>query len=232
MFHRYLACLAFLSSAWAYDAIDAPATADEIFKRVQEADRQRQATFAGYTGLRQYVVENTRFHLRATMKVRIQVQPNGSKQFQILEVNGPPSVRKMVFERMLNTESSASTGASLRATKISRENYSFRFLDMAVLKGRKHFVLEAEPKDLSSELLFRGKVWIDAEEFAIVRIEGAPAKSPSFWVKKTQFVHQYQRVGNHWLALSNESTNDIRIFGKSTTRIDYTDYKLTEKPGD
>jgi hypothetical protein len=170
-----------MSSVWAYETLDTPANTDEILKRLQEANRSREAKFAGYTGSRQYVVENARFHFRATMKVQIRVQSDGSKQFKILEVTGPASIRKMVFERMLNTEASASSGTSQRETKITPENYSFRLLETSMLNGKKHFILEAEPKK-PSELLFRGRVWIDATEFAIVRIEGSPAKIPSFWV--------------------------------------------------
>jgi len=31
--------------------------------------------------------------------------------------------------------------------------------------------------------LFEEKIWIESQEFAIVRIAGHPAKNPSFWIK-------------------------------------------------
>ncbi len=35
----------------------------------------------------------------------------------------------------------------------------------------------------NNKLLFRGRIWVDAEDFAVVRIEAVPAKNPSFWTK-------------------------------------------------
>jgi hypothetical protein len=92
--------------------------------------------------------------------------------------------------------------------------------------GRKSYVLDAEPKT-DNPLLFRGRVWIDASDFAVIRIEGSPAKNPSFWVKKTRFVHTYTKVGELWLGASNQSETDVRMFGHSVTRIEYSDYVLS-----
>jgi hypothetical protein len=36
-----------------------------------------------------------------------------------------------------------------------------------------------------NKLLYRGRIWVDAEDFAVVRIEAAPAKNPSYWTKET-----------------------------------------------
>jgi hypothetical protein len=38
-----------------------------------------------------------------------------------------------------------------------------------------------------------GRIWVDAADYAIVRIEGKPAKNPSFWVKTVHFVHTYRK---------------------------------------
>jgi hypothetical protein len=41
--------------------------------------------------------------------------------------------------------------------------------------------------------LFEGKVWIDSQDYAIVRIAGHPAKKLSFWIERADFVRQYQK---------------------------------------
>jgi len=41
--------------------------------------------------------------------------------------------------------------------------------------------------------LFEGKMWIDNQNFSIVRITGHLAKSPSFWIKQVDFVRDYRR---------------------------------------
>ncbi len=212
---------------YAFDSADAGTSIDEILRCLQDADRSRQAAFAGYSGSRHYVIENSRFHVRATMKVQVQAPPNGSKRFQIVEITGPPAIRKMVFQRMLDTEAAASAASSQESTRISQVNYSFRLVGNVTQNGKSYFVLEVEPRKPGA-LLFRGKVWVDVTELAIVRIEGSPSQSPSFWVKQTQFIHEYQRIGHQWLAATNQSTSDVRVFGQTAIRIDYSDYTLTE----
>jgi hypothetical protein len=67
---------------------------------------------------------------------------------------------------------------------------------------------------------------VNAKDFSIVRIEGQPARNPSFWVHDVHFVHTYQRVGPFWFAASTHSTSEVRIFGPSELTIDNSDYVL------
>jgi hypothetical protein len=207
-------------------ASDAPAV-DDIIAKLVEADRARAASQTGYTGTRSYSVENSRFNVRAKMKVNVNVDTNGVKTFRVVEASGPGAVRKMVFQRMLDTESKASLATARIATQISPANYSFSYIETVTDNGRKSYVLDAEPKT-DNPLLFRGRIWIDASDFAVARIEGSPAKNPSFWVKKTRFVHTYTKVGDFWLGASNQSESDVRMFGQSVTRIEYSDYSLAK----
>lgn len=202
---------------------------DSILASWQQADHQRQTRFPGYTSLREYQVENSRFGVHAGMKVQVSVDAAGRKQFKILESKGPGPIRKMVFQRMLDTETGASSPEKQAATRISPDNYRFQFDSLDSTSGRKRYVLIADPKS-NNPLLFRGKVWVDAEDFAVVRIDGAPAQNPSFWVQKTHFVHEYTNVGGYWLAASNRSDTDVRIFGHTVVQITYSSYALNSTP--
>jgi len=84
-------------------------------------------------------------------------------------------------------------------------------------------VLEVSPKT-KNKFLIRGRVWVDAEDFAITRIEGSPAKNPSFWVRSVQVLHRYQRAGRFWLPALNQSRAQARIFGTTDVAIEYFDY--------
>jgi len=90
-------------------------------------------------------------------------------------------------------------------------------------------VLQAEPKS-ANPLLIRGRVFIDAEDYAVARIEAAPAQKPSAWVIRTHFVHDYSKHGSQYLADLNRSDSDIRLFGHSTTEIRYSDYVFPPAP--
>jgi hypothetical protein len=88
---------------------------------------------------------------------------------------------------------------------------------------RPAYVIEATPKT-SNKYLIRGRIWVDAEEYAIVRIEGQPAKNPSFWIKSVRFVHTYAKQGTVWLPVSDNSVADARILGATDLKIEYFGY--------
>jgi hypothetical protein len=87
------------------------------------------------------------------------------------------------------------------------------------------YVLSVTPKT-ANKYLIDGKIWVDASDYSIVRIEGQPAKNPSFWVRSVHFVHTYQKVDQFWFASSTHTTSEIRIFGESELTIDNSDYTL------
>ena len=67
---------------------------------------------------------------------------------------------------------------------------------------RASYVLEITPQRKES-YLFRGRIWVDAEDYALVRAEGNPAKNPSFWTRKSHFVRRYEKHGQFWLPSMN-----------------------------
>jgi hypothetical protein len=123
----------------------------------------------------------------------------------------------------LEAETEASRPGDREDSRITPQNYSFTMLRADEVAGRKAYVIEVIPKE-QKKYLMRGTIWLDAEDFAIVRIEGEPAKNPSFWIKRVQFEHKYEKHGPFWLAESDTSSSDVRIFGSTELRIDYFDY--------
>ena len=86
-------------------------------------------------------------------------------------------------------------------------------------------MLRVTPK-AENKYLIDGKIWVDATDYSIVRIEGRPARNPSFWTRSVHFVHTYQKVGPFWLAASTESVSEIRIFGTAELTIENSGYTL------
>ena len=81
------------------------------------------------------------------------------------------------------------------ATQINSENYSFRMIEISRIDGRMAYVIKATPKR-EDKSLFRGRIWVDTEDYALARVEGEPAKNPSFWTKSVHFVQQYRKAVN------------------------------------
>jgi outer membrane lipoprotein-sorting protein len=198
-------------------------SADDVVAKMIERDRERQAALEGYTARRHYVLENERHHKRAEMLVRMKCVKDGSKEFEIVSSAGWGGVRKHVFPRLLSAETDASQPGSHERSRIIPANYSFEMLGAETVNQRQAYVIAVTPKT-ANKYLMQGKIWVDAEEYAIVRIEGQPAKNPSFWIKSVHFVHTYTKQGPFWLPLSDNSVTDARIFGPTELKIEYFGY--------
>jgi len=199
--------------------------ADEVVTKMVQHDEERRTTLQGYTGLRRYALVNSSHHKEAEMVVRVIYHKDGAKEFDVVSSSGWGGARKHVFPRLLEAETEASRPGSPEDSRMTPENYSFSMLRVDQVDDRKTYVLETTPKQ-QKKYLMRGTIWVDAEDFAIIRMEGEPAKNPSFWIKSVQFGHKYQKVGPFWLAASDSSVTDVRIFGRTELRVDYFDYVI------
>jgi hypothetical protein len=205
-------------------------TGDEVVARMIARDNERQAALHGYTAARHYVLENRRHNKRAEMVVRMTCLKDGSKQFQTISTSGWGGAQKHVFPRLLEAEVDASKPGLRERSRIVPENYTFEMVGTKVAEGRTVYEIAIAPKT-PNKYLMRGRIWIDADDYAITHIEGEPAKNPSFWTKSIHFVHTYGKQGSFWFPASDRSVTDVRVFGNTEVTIDYFDYALNALPG-
>ena len=210
------------------DAPPPPLSAPEIVEHMVRADNERLAALSGYTGMRRYHFENQRFNKRAEMTIRMACDGAGVKTFEVVEETGSETVRKRIIHKMIEAEEEASRKTERQQTRIIPANYDFRLIGMETLEGRDAYVLEVIPKT-QNKFLVRGRIWVDAEDFAIARVEGNPAKNPSFWIHSVHVVQRYGRQGQFWLPLRNESRAEARIFGATDVVIEYFDYTTSAR---
>ena len=202
-------------------------TADEVIAKMMQRDGERRSALDGYTGERRYVLDNSKHHKHAEMLVRVACQKDGSKQFEVVSSTGWGGARKYVFSRLLDAETDASRPGGSENGRVSPTNYSFRMLGTEEVNGRPAYSIEVAPK-AQSKYLIRGTIWVDAEDWAIVRMQGEPARNPSFWIRSVRIAHAYEKRGMFWLPATNTSVSDARIFGSTELRIEYFDYVVNE----
>ena len=214
----------FLCAARVLAAQGPTPTAEEVVTQMNAHDTMREAGSGGYTGSREYVLENRRLQKRATMLVRVTCDQTGTKQFEVMAEDGWKSANKHVLRQMLVTESDSSHPDTRPRSRITLDNYTFQMIGTEPVGGRMAYAIEAIPKR-EDKSLFRGRIWVDKEDYALVRVEGEPAKNPSFWTRKVHFLQQYQKAGPYWFPMETTSVTDARIFGTTEVSIRYFDYK-------
>lgn len=215
-----LTSVATIASAQASDPLPSE---EEVVAKMMQFDAQRQSEQTGYMATRRYAAVNKKRH--AEMVVRVSCDSSGAKAFTLVSEEGSGSIRKHVFHKLLSEETEASRRGTRASTRLIPDNYQFHMFGLETLETGLAYVLSVTPKT-ANKYLIDGKIWVDANDYSIVRIEGQPAKNPSFWVRSVHFVHTYQKVGQFWFASSTHTTSEIRIFGESELTIDNSDYTL------
>jgi len=196
-----------------------------VLDRMEEASRSQQGRLEGWTSTRVYSAANTRLKKWARVRVELEYAAPGRKTYRVLERAGSPLIVKYVILPVLQAECASALPQTRPLTDITRNNYDFRWIGFD--EGQNAYLFEAAPR-APGRYHFRGRVWIDGGSFGVARVEGAPAVSPSFWVKRTEFTREYRQFGGFWLPALHRSRAELRIFGRSTLVIEYVDYRWPE----
>lgn len=223
--HAFLALLAalFLAAAAPAQTHDAHPTANDVVAKMMKFDAQRKSELTGYTANRRYVAANGKH--RAEMVVGVTVASDGSEDFNILSENGSGWIRHHIFRKLLKEEAEASRRGNRDSTQITPANYQFQMIGQVTLDTGPAYVFTVVPRT-ANKYLIDGKIWVNAMDFSIVRIEGRPARNPSFWIRSVNIVRTYQKVGPFWFASSTQTTSHIRILGPAELTIENFDYTV------
>ncbi len=203
-------------------------SAEEVVNHLVQKNLERARALGAYEGTRTYRLEYHGFpgSRSAEMIVDVKYRSPGTKEFSIRSEKGSQLVIERVFKRMLQSEKEAVSEENQRNIALNHDNYNFTLTGYETTPAGSFYILSVEPRT-NNKLLYRGRIWVDAEDFAVTRIEGAPAKNPSFWTKDTKIVQVYTKVGDFWLPASNRSTSAIRLGGQANLTIDYQNYQIT-----
>jgi len=204
-----------------------PITVQQVVAQMEARGRASSARLAHYVCFRRYALSNRRFHKTAELSVQMTYSSPGHKTFEVLSERGVSIIRQRVLKRMLEAEEEASRDGVRETTQISPRNYDFRLVGAEAQQGRPAYVLEVNPRTVS-KFLMRGRIWVDCEDFAIVRVDAAPALKPSALIHNVHVVQQYVKVGPEWLPLYNHSMSESFFFGHTDVAIDSSDYQIVQ----
>jgi hypothetical protein len=201
---------------------------DEVVASLVQRNLERARALNAYQGTRVYRLDYRGFpgSRSAEMIVDVAYRSPGTKEFSIRSEKGSKLIIERVFKRMLQSEQEALGADSQSRVALNNDNYRFTLVGHEGMPTGASYVLSVEPRT-DNKLLYRGRIWVDAEDFAVVRIEAAPARNPSFWTKDTKIEQVYTKIGDFWLPMSNRSNSVIRLGGHAYFTIDYQNYRIT-----
>ena len=200
-----------------------------IVARMAQARTENRSRLRPYIVTRDYkLFGKERAKIKAQVVADVSFVPPNSKQYAIEQAKGTGLGEKIV-RRML--ESEAAAAKDYRSTDFSPDNYDFRFIRKEIVSGQPCYVLEMIPRRIEENLL-RGNIWVDANTYRIHRVDGGPAKNPSWWLREVRIVLLYSDVEGMWLQTALESTAKVRFLGQHTMESRDVNYEINELVAD
>jgi hypothetical protein len=201
----------------------------EILERLAYAQEENHLGARSYTVLRNYeLVNGKKPESSSQIQAEVSYSPPGTKEYAIRAISGSGR-GEAVVRRVLKHE--AEMASSWRDAALTEENYSFRLLGNEEVEGHDCFVLSLTPRHDSNDLI-RGRAWIDAGNFNVRRIEGAPLKTPSWWLKRLEITMQFSQVMGMWLQTAFIAKAEVRFFGEHTLTARDVQLRAGEVVGD
>jgi hypothetical protein len=180
---------------------------------MEDVEHENPAQSRSYEVTREYkVFRGDDKQPSSEVMAQISFVPPHTKTYKITQVEGKTRGEKMVRE-LLDQEVEAATKS--HESEISRANYDFVFLRREKLEIADDYVLRIIPKR-KEKYLFRGQIWVDTTALHIRRVEGVPAKNPSFWLTGIRITIQFAQVSDKWIPISFDATATVRFLGHYT----------------
>lgn len=200
-------------------------TSAQIVERIEQHNQAQKGELKAYKALRHYVAEYQGFSTRieAGMDVEVNYDAATGKSFRIVSQSGSHLLCEKVLKRAVDSEKEASQDQG--STALTEANYRFHLGGSENVAGRPAYILDVEPLT-ASKFLYRGKIWVDAADFAVVKMETEPAKSPSFWIARTLIHYTSAKTEGFWLPQQVRSETRVRIGGTAVLTIDYGSYAV------
>ncbi len=148
-------------------------------------------------------------------------------EFKPLRFEGDFFVKKNIIIRLLQSEVDHVEQGEEPLTAISSQNYSFSYKGVQQLDGSAIYVYQLKPR-AKRHNLFKGRIFLDAHSGSLRRAEGRPLKSPSFFVKRIEFVQDYADLGGFTLPVHLHAVAETRLLGRVSVEILHRDYQINK----
>jgi hypothetical protein len=141
---------------------------------------------------------------------------------------GDNTIKKDVIARYLSAETQTRDDKK-PSIAITPANYKFKDKGLAEREGRNVRILQVTPRKKRVGL-FKGEIWLDPETHLPVREHGRFVKNPSVFLKKVDFVRDYEIVDGLAIPKHIQSVVETRLVGKAELTVNFS--KFNRVPDD
>ncbi len=141
----------------------------------------------------------------------------GMITYQGLKFIGDNTIKNDVIVRYLTAEKQSQDIAQMA---LSPKNYKFKYKGQFAESGHITHVFQVSPRKKMVGL-YKGELWVDAATYLPVRESGRFVKNPSVFLKKIEFVREYEIKDGVAFPSHIESRVDTRFWGPAEMDISF-----------
>jgi hypothetical protein len=149
--------------------------------------------------------------------------------FRTVKYTGDSFVKTNVITRLLQSEVDHVQKGDPAASAINEKNYKIAYKGTEYLGEHLTHVYQLKPRHKSPDL-FKGKIYVDAYTGSLRRAEGTVSKSPSFFIRKIDFVQDFDDINGFTVPVAMHSTTKARIIGRAIVSVFHRGYTLKPAP--
>jgi len=202
-----------------------PEPGADIVEKYLTSSQVQQETLRGMQMEVQISADLPKLHKTGKMSALRVISRLGKISYKMLGFSGDDTVKKDVIARYLTAETEGQKDNSQYA--ITPANYRFKYKGLLEQDGKQIYLFDLKPRKKRVGL-FKGELWLDSKTYMPIREEGEFVKNPSVFLKKVEFVRDYQIQDGVAIPKHIESKVDTRIVGRADISIDFTNLKKAE----
>jgi len=229
-FFLFLAIAAYSATYVSALQTQTPVSSVPVLQGIDAAVEAREAELASYTVTEHYAVfrNQDQDHPAAEMTVKTTYQRDFGKTYEVLSETGSDLLRKQVLDAILDNERRLSQPVNRATAILTSANYNMTVKGPDTIDGRSCVVVSLDPKR-DSPYLFKGTIWVDAQDDSIVQLQGTAAKSRSVLTGPAEVQRQYAKIGGFPMATHVKAVSNSWLLGQTIIKIDYTDYAIVPR---
>ena len=199
----------------------APELALQVYHGRSVIQAQQLAAYSAVTVIRAELPDTAQ---QGEFELQRHFEAPHTLQFTALHYTGDGFVKSNVITRLLQSEVDHMKQDDGGLTAITNQNYKFSYKGTSDINGRVVHIFQLKPRSKRPGL-FKGRIYLDAHTGSLVRAEGSVVRSPSFFVKKIDFVQDYTDVENFTLPVHIHTNALARVIGRTVVDISHHDYQ-------
>ena len=196
----------------------------EILNKYLDASRTQQDTLRGVQMEVDIDAKLPKLEKQGRFRALRSISRLGRITYKALGFSGDSTVKNEVITRYLSAESEARDAGTIAITPA---NYKFKYKGVMQREGRDVVVFQITPRKKIVGL-FKGDLWLDGPTGMPVRESGSFVKSPSIFLKKIEFVRDYEIHDGVSFPKHIESTVDTRLIGRAELSINFSNFSRPE----